>query len=216
VSYAPLVTFTGHGSVLTPFNFVISPISANSLPVGLTLTNATATTATIQGTTIQTGYGTKIVTIRLSDTSGAYVDVPYTVTVGTSIAIQTGIDYSDGTNTGILGYVDAGNVTSITARPNLSFYVIETNAVATSTSGITVTTNNPNITGTVKTVSGGVAQIELTGSGFNVGVGTYSVSVTVVDSGVSATKTFTWTVYNDGTMSLAASNAIPTRLTTPT
>jgi Putative Ig domain len=216
VTYAPLVTFTGHGSVLTPFNFVISPISANSLPVGLTLTNATATTATIQGTTTQTGYGTKVVTIRLSDTSGAYVDVPYTFTVGTSIDIQTGIDYQDGTSIGVLGYVDAGNVTSITARPNLSFYVVETNAVATSTAGITVTTNNANITGTVKTLSGGVAQIELTGSGFNVGVGTYSVAVTVVDSGVSKTKTFTWTVYNDGTMTLAASNAIPTRLTTPT
>lgn len=216
VAYAPLVTLTGHGSVLTPFSFTVSPISANQLPVGLTLTNATLTTATIQGTTIQTGYGSKVVTIRLTDTSGAYVDVPYTVTVGTSIAIQTGIDYEDGTNTGILGYVDTGNVDSIPIRPNLSFFVVETNAVATSTSGITVTTNNPGITGTVKTLSGGVAQIELSGSGFNVGVGTYSVSVTVIDSGVSATKSFTWTVYNDGTMTLAATNAIPTRLTTPT
>jgi hypothetical protein len=217
-AYAPLVTFTGHGSVLTPFNFTISPATANQLPTGLTLTNAGATTATIQGTTIQTGYGSKVVTIRLTDTSNAYVDVPFTFSVVSGLAIKSGIDYEDVTNIDTLGFVDTGNVDNVTVRPNLSFYIVATGVVSSSISGITVNTNNANITGTVKTLGtlgAGIATIELDGSGFNTTAGSHSVSVTVIDSGVSATKSFTWTVYDDGTMALAASNAIPTRLTTP-
>ena len=214
VAYSPLVTFTGHGSVLTPFNFVVSPVSANQLPTGLTLTNASATTATIQGTTIQ--IGSRVVTIRLTDNSGAYVDVPFTFNVTSGLAIHSGIDYTDGLSIGQLGFVDAGNVASLTSRPNFSFFVVATGVVTTFIPLLTVQTNNVDIVGTVKTLSGGVAQIELSGTGFNTTNGTHSVTVTVIDSGVHATATFTWVVYDGGTMALAASNAIPTRLTTPT
>lgn len=214
-AYSPLVTLTGSGSVLTPFNFIVSPVSANQLPVGLTLSNASATTATIQGITVQTGYGTKVVTIRLIDTSNAYVDVPYSISVVSGLALKSGIDFTDGTNIGQLGFVDLGSVDSITARPNLSFFIVATGVVSGSTAGITVQTSDPNITGTVKTLAAGTAQIELSGTGFNTAVGVGSVTVTVIDSGVSATSPFTWTVYNNGTMALVASNAFPTRLTTP-
>lgn len=217
-AYAPLVTLTGHGSVLTPFNFIISPVSTNQLPVGMTLSNASLTTATIQGTTTQTGYGTKTVTIRVLDTSNAYVDVPYVITVVSVLALKSGIDQTDSTSTGSLGFVDLGSVDSITLRPNFSFFVVATGVVSGSIGGITVQTNNPNIVGTVKTLASGIAQIQLTGTGFNqpVSVTPYSVTITVIDSGVSATAPFTWMVYSDGTMALKASNAFPTRLTTPT
>jgi len=220
VAYSPLITFTGHGSVLTPFHFSVSPVSAAQLPVGLTLTDGpTNTQATIQGTTTQTGYGTKTVTIRCQDTSGASVDVPYTVTVIAGLAVTSGLHYADSVNpAGFLGYVDAGSVLNINVRPNLSFFIVATNVVSMSPAGITVQTNNPSITGSVTSLSGGVAQIELQGSGFNAPVsGTpYSVTVTVTDSGVTVSQTFQWTVYSDGTMAVKASNATPTRLTTPT
>ena len=216
LAYSPLVTLVGSGSVLTPFNFSPSPISANPLPVGMTLTNASPTTATIQGTTTQTGYGTKVVVIRLSDTSGAYVDVPYSVQVIAGLALKTGIDYVNSLSTGSLGYIDAGNVNSIVQRPNFSFFVVATGVVSASTAGIAVQTNNPNIAGTVQTLASGVAQIELSGAGFDVApsASPYSVAVTVIDSGISITATFNWTVYNDGVLRLAATNAFPTQFVT--
>jgi hypothetical protein len=220
VNYNPLVTFTGHGSVLTPFHFSVSPVSAAQLPTGLTLTDGPGNTqATIQGTTIQTNYGTKTVTIRCADTSGAYVDVPYTVTVVSGLTVTSGLHHTDAANpANFLGNVDLAYVGSINPRPNDSFFLVATNVVSPTAAGITVTTNNPNITGSVTSLSGGTAQIQLTGSGFNAPVSNtpYSVTVTLVDTGVANTQTFQWTVYDHGDMSLRASNAFPTRLTTPT
>lgn len=138
--------------------------------------------------------------------------------VQSGLALKSGIDFEDALVTPqyFLGFVDAGSVTSITVRPNLSFYVVATGVVSTSTATMTANTDNSNITAKLNTPVSGVCEIELSGSGFNVGAGTYSVTVTVVDSGVQASHAFTWTVYNDGTMALKASNATPTRLTTPT
>ena len=221
-AYNPLITFTGHGSVLTPFHFSVSPVSAAQLPVGLTLTDGpTNTQATIQGTTTQTGYGTKTVTIRCQDTSGAYVDVPYTVTVTAGLAVTSGLHSTDPANpANFLGFVDAGSVLSINVRPNLSFFLVATNVVSSSPAGIVIQTNNPNITGSVSSLDTGTqtAQIALSGTGFNAAVSStpYSVTVTITDSGVTVSQTFQWTVYDDGTMALKASNATPTRLTTPT
>lgn len=217
-AYAPLVTFTGHGSALTPFHFSVSPVSAAQLPTGLTLTDLNPNMATITGTTTQTGYGTKTVTIRCADTSGATVDVPYTVTVVAGLTITSGLHASDPANpANVLGFVDAGSVLNINVRPNLSFIIVATDVVSQSAAGITVQTNNPNITGSVITLASGTAQIELSGSGFNRAVSAtpYSVTVTVTDSGVTLTQTFQWMVYDDGTLALKASNATPTRLTTP-
>lgn len=219
-SYAPLATFQGAGSVLTPFHFSVSPVSAAQLPVGLTLTDQNPTKATISGSTTQTGYGTKTVTIRCQDTSSAYVDVPYVITVVAGLAITSGLHSTDPANPAAdLGLVDQGSVLSINVRPNLSFFIVATNVVSSSPAGITIQTNNPNITGSVSSLDTGTqtAQIELSGTGFNAAVGgPYSVTVTVIDSGVQVSQVFQWSVYDDGTMALKASNATPTRLTTPT
>lgn len=217
---SPLITFLGGGSVLTPFTFSVSPVSPASLPVGLTLASSDATHAIITGTTTQTGYGTKTVIIRVSDTSGAYLDKSYTVTVASGLTVTSGLHSTDPANpANFLGYVDEGSVLSINVRPNLSFFLVATNVVSQSSAGITIQTNNGNITGSVASLNTGTqtAQIELSGSGFNQAVsGTpYSVTVTINDSGVINSQTFMWTVYDDGTMVLKASNATPTRLTTP-
>lgn len=218
---SPLITFLGGGSVLTPFSFSVSPVSPAQLPVGLSLASSDATHAIITGTTTQTGYGTKTVIIRVQDTSGAYLDKSYTVTVAASLAVTSGLHASDPANpANSLGFVDAGSVLSINVRPNLSFFLVATQVVSQSSAGITIQTNNPNITGTVANLNTGTqtAQIELSGSGFNqaVSVTPYSVTVTINDSGVINTQAFTWIVYDDGTIALKASNATPTRLTTPT
>jgi hypothetical protein len=220
-SGAPLVTFLGGGSVLTPFTFSVSPVSPAQLPVGLSLASIDATHATITGTTTQTGYGTKTVIIRVQDTSGAYLDKSYTVTVAASLAVTSGLHATDAANpANFLGYVDAGSVLSINVRPNLSFFLVATQVVSQSSAGITIQTNNPNITGSVQSLNTGTqtAQIELSGSGFNQAVNSlpYSVTVTINDSGVINTQTFQWTVYDHGALALKASNATPTRLTTPT
>jgi hypothetical protein len=218
---SPLITFQGGGSVLTPFTFSVSPVSPNQLPVGLSLAGSDPTHAIITGTTTQTGYGTKTVIIRVSDTSSAYLDKSYTVTVAASLSVTSGLHATDPANPAtFLGYVDAGSVLSINVRPNLSFFLVATQVVSQSSAGITIQTNNGNITGSVASLNTGTqtAQIELSGSGFNQAVsGTpYSVTVTINDSGVSNTQTFMWTVYDDGTMAMKATDAFPTRLTTPT
>jgi hypothetical protein len=219
-SGAPLITFLGGGSVLTPFTFSVSPVSPASLPVGLTLASSDATHAIITGTTTQTGYGTKTVIIRVADTSGAYLDKSYTVTVAASLQVTSGLNATDPANpANFLGYVDAGSVLSINVRPNLSFFLVATQVVSASSAGITIQTNNGNITGSVASLNTATqtAQIELAGSGFNQAVSStpYSVTVTINDSGVINSQTFMWTVYDNGDLALKASNATPTRLTTP-
>jgi hypothetical protein len=219
-SYSPLATFQGAGSPSTPYHFSVSPVSASQLPVGLTLTDQNPTKATISGSTTQTGYGTKTVTIRCTDNIGASVDVPYVITVVAGLAITSGLHSTDPANpANLLGLVDQGSVLSINVRPNLSFFIVATNVVSSSPAGITVQTNNPNISGSVANLNTGTqtAQIELSGTGFNAAVGgPYSVTVTVIDSGVQVSQVFQWSVYDDGTMALKASNTTPTRLTTPT
>jgi hypothetical protein len=208
-----------------PYTFSISPNNpaGNALPTGLSLTAS----GYITGTTIQGGYS-EPVTFRVTDSIGSYSDKVLTVSVTVVLALYSGIDYTDCTATNALGYVDKGNVSSVNPRPNLSFYIIATGVVSTSPATITITTSNPAITGTVVSLSAIVppcgtavstqtAKIALTGP-FNVGVveeytiGTYPLSVTVVDSGISITGVFNWVVFDDGTLVLApSSGSIPTQ-----
>jgi hypothetical protein len=79
---------------------------------------------------------------------------------------------------------------------------------------MSVSTGNANITGAVASLGGGIAQISLTGTGFAAGsLGSNPLSVSVTDSGTTVTGTFTWVVYNDGTLRIGAT--LPTQLTTP-
>jgi len=214
-------TLTGSGSGSVPYTWAISPLSANSLPTGLTLATVpgpTSVTATISGTSSLTGFS-KPVTFRVTDNSGSYFDRTFTISVVAGLTLFSGLDYTDsptpgvGPLVGVLGYIDNGNTTSISPRPNNTFFVVATGVVSTLPSQITVTTSNPSITGSVISLASGVAFIQLSGS-FNGGTpGAYTVQVTVVDSGVSVTTTFSWVVYNDGVLRIApGSGSFPTQL----
>jgi len=94
---------------------------------------------------------------------------------------------------------------------NYPFRVIATGVISTNPSNISVTTNNPNITGNVDTLDTvhKIVYIHLHGP-FNTGSpGSNSLSVTVVDSGVGVTQAFTWVVYNDGVFRIAALPSSP-------
>jgi hypothetical protein len=199
-------TLAASGDTHTPYTW---SIASGALPTGLSLSSV----GVISGTTTAVGFSQSI-TFKVTDAIGAYVTKAFTVAVIAGLAVVSGIDYVDGLNTGIIGYISSGQVTSINPRPNLSFYVVATGVQSTSASQMTVTTGNPNITATVTSIVSGVAQISLTGAGFaNGALGNNTVSVSVTDSGTTVTHTFTWVVYNDGTLRIGAT--LPTQLTTP-
>lgn len=206
-------TLTAAGSAFTPYTFSISPLSgANQLPTGLSISSA----GVISGTTTVTGFS-KPITFRVQDTSGAYSDKALTVNVIAGLTLKTGIDFTDSTSTGILGYAVNGSVDSINPRPNLSFYVIAQGVVSTNTSQIQVNVGTTGVTSNITSLSGGVAKIQLSGAAFpNAPVGTSQLQISVTDSGVTANGTFSWIVYDDGQLRLApSSGSIPTQLLTP-
>jgi len=205
---APQGTLTASGSPHIPFTWSISPLSASQLPTGLALTAAVAPslTATVSGTTTATGFS-QTVTFRVTDNIGAYFDAPILVQVVAGLTLHAGPDYADSISLSILGYVSVGNTDSIATSNNQPFRVIATGVISTNPSTISVTTSNPNITGTVDLLDTvhGIAYIHLHGP-FSLGsLGSNSLSVTVVDSGVGVSQTFTWTVYNDGVFRIAPS-----------
>jgi len=208
----PLV---GSGGV-PPYTWSISPASTNNLPTGLTLA---PTTGIISGNSNQSGFSEPIL-FRLVDSVGSLVEKSLTVAVASGLRLQTGIDYQDSTALNILGYIDSGSVDSINPRPNKSFYVVATGVVSTTPSQITVIVGNAGITALVDGLDtvNGIAQIKLSGTGFDQppSLTPYNLNISVTDSGVNVTATFTWTVYNDGVLRLAPSTGtIPIRFTTP-
>jgi len=192
-----------------PYTWSISPASAKQLPSGLSLNSSTGA---ITGTT--TVIGSSGITFRVTDSNNAYNDKLLTLAVISGITLFTGPDYTDSTSTNYLGYVDQGSTSSITPRPNYSFYVVATGVVTTNSStllaGITIT--NSGYTASIDSLSGGVAYIRITGP-FALGiVGDNSFGITVVDSGVSVTGTFKWKVFSDGILRAVATNAFPQQL----
>lgn len=203
---------TATGGVL-PFTYSLSPNNQNPLPTGISVSSS----GLVTGSTLQSGYS-KTVTFRVVDSLGAYSDQGYTVSVTAGLALKTGIDYTDNTSTGYLGYIDAGNVATINPAPNLSFYVVATGVNSTSTLNIGVALSNPNISvGTIQLDTGTqTALIPLTGA-FNAGSpGNNNLVVSVTDSGVQVTQTFQWLVYNDGSMIVSpSSGSFPTQILNP-
>jgi len=201
---------TAVGSPNTPYTFQLSPNNTNPLPVGIGVSSA----GLVSGISTQSGYS-KSVLFRVVDTLGTYVDQAFTITVGIGLTLQTGIDYTDSTSTNYLGYIDAGNVATISPSTNLSFHVVATNVVSTSTSTISVALSNSALSvGTIQLNTGTkTAIIPLLGP-FNAGApGNNDLVVSVTDSGVQITKTFQWLVYTDGTLILApSSGSFPTQL----
>ena len=211
VAYSAPLTETG--ALGTPTWSIVS----GALPSGLSLSSTTGATVNIVGTTIQIGLPP--VTFRVTDVggpnNGAYSDRTFTLTVASGLKLFTGIDYTDSTSYNILGYVDKGNVVSISPRTNLSFYVVGTNVITTNPALLGIIVSGGFSVGTV-TISGGVAKIPLTGPFASGGLGNNTLSISVTDSGVTATKTFTWVVYDDGALRLAPqTGSFPVKLTTP-
>jgi hypothetical protein len=201
---------TATGSSHIPYTYQLSPNNTNSLPTGIGISSG----GLVTGITTQSGYS-KSVLFRVVDLDGFYSDQAFAVSVAVGLGLKTGIDFEDGTNLGILGYVDAGNVATINPAPNLSFYVVASNVVSTSTSTIQVSLSNSALSvGNIQLNTGTrTALIPLLGP-FNAGVpGSNSLVVSVTDSGVQTTKEFTWMVYNDGTMIVTpSSGSFPTQL----
>jgi hypothetical protein len=208
----PAFTLVASGSANTPYAWAISPSSLNQLPTGLSLDTSTGV---ISGTTSLTGFS-KAIIFRVTDSLGAHVDKSITVNVIAGLAIQTGVDFTNGTTNKSLGFIDNGTVTSINPRPNDTFLVIVTGVVSTTPGAIGVTTGLPGITATVTSLDTGtqIAIITLSGAAFAAGAaGTNFVPVTVNDSGVQVTDTFSWTVYDDGVLRAApGSGSFPTQL----
>jgi hypothetical protein len=119
-------TLTGTGGT-APYAWGISPQSANTLPSGITLD---VPTGNLAGTSNQSGFN-KPVTFRLMDNITAYVERTLTVQVSAGLTLKTGIDYTDSTSTGYLGYITNGVVDTINPRPNKSFYIVATGVVST-------------------------------------------------------------------------------------
>ena len=191
---------------------IVWSVSGGAFPTGLSLSS----TGVVSGTTNVSGFN-QTVTIRATDTTlGSYKDQAFTVTVIAGLTLQTGIDAVNGLTTNSFGFVDNGSVSAINPRPNQSFIVLASGVVSTNPGAITVTTSNPNVTATVTALDtvNQIATITLTGSAFDVGVpNTYSLAITVVDSGVTVSGTFTWTVYDDGILRIApGSGNFPTQL----
>jgi hypothetical protein len=207
VAYSASLLATGG---VAPYTWSISPSSASSLPSGLGLNTSTGA---ISGTT--SSVGTTTITFRVTDNIGSYVDKALSLTIISGLKLYTGIDYTGTLTTNYLGYIDTGSVASINPRPNYSFYVIATGVVTTNPStlqsGITVPSG---FTATVTSLSGGIGRIALSGSFSSGAAGDNSFSISVTDSGVTASGSFKWFIYNDGILRATATNAFPTQLTT--
>ena len=203
-SYSASLVATG-GS--TPYTWSVSPLSANALPSGLNISGSAIT-----GTT--TYVGTTSITIRVTDNVGAYYDKVFALTFISGLTLKTGVDYTDSISTSYLGYISTGNTSSISPRTNSSFFVIATGVITTSSatlaSGISIT--NSGYTASVDSLVGGVARIRISGPFASGSVGDNTFGISVTDSGVTATGTFKWKVYSDGSLRAVATNAFPTQL----
>jgi len=75
----------------TPFVWTISPSTAQQLPPGLSLNPSTGV---ISGTT--TSVGSFSVTIRVTDSIGAYAEKTFALQVNTGLSLQSGISWNEG------------------------------------------------------------------------------------------------------------------------
>jgi hypothetical protein len=203
-------TLTGTGGV-GAYSWSIDPSSAASLSsIGM---NLNASTGAITGTS--TAVGTYSFTFRLTDSTTAYVTRTLSLTVASNLYLVSGPDYvAGGSPSGFVGGVDAGNISSVSPRPNMSFYVVATGVISTSTSTISASTSVPGVSATVTSVTGSsgsaVALIQLTGSLVG-STGSNNITVSVIDKGISKSVTFQWLQYTSEAIYLVpASGSIPT------
>src|SRR5208283_759265 len=85
----------------------------------------------------------------VTDSTSAYSNKRLSLTVISGLTLKTGIDYTDSTSYGILGYVDNGNVVGISPRTNLSFYVVATGVITTNPASLGIIVSGGFTVGTV-------------------------------------------------------------------
>lgn len=196
------------GNVIEPVAFgtyaaFVVPTGATQLQLGVNDTNFADNTGSF---IVTVGYPPSV-TVRATDSTGAYVTRTYSLIVNSNLKLLTGPDYINNTTNGYLGYISHGDVTNEAQRPNLSFYVVATGVVATDPSLVTVTASTKfglPITPSIVSLNNGVAQIALSGN-FYAGSTTASndLTITMIDTGVVAVQTFKWNVYSSLPISLA-------------
>ena len=196
------------------YSFAISPVNTNALPSGIGVNS----TGLVSGTTTQSGYS-KSVIFRVTDNIGSTKDQAFTVTVTSGLTLKSGPDFEDSISTGYLGYVDIGNVSSINPAPNLTYFVVATGVVSTSTAQMSVNLQGgvAGITASITNLNTGThtAQIQLSGPFSSGVVGDNDIVVSVTDSGVQASQTFKWKVFNDGSMVVTPTvGSFPTQVIT--
>ena len=194
--YTATLTATGG---TPPYTFTISPASTTVLPSGLSL----STGGVISGTTTTTN--TTVTPIfRVTDSIGAFFDKSLALVLATGLVLKTGIDFVGGISTNSLGFIANGNINSINPNPNKSFFIFASGVLSTQPNQLQVQLGGlVGVTATVLSIAGGVATIQLNGP-FQTGtVGNNSLTVTITDQGVVASKTFTWTIYVNPALRLA-------------
>lgn len=179
-----------------PYTWSVSPSSSGVLPSGLSL----AATGVISGTSFAAGYD-EAVLFRVVDALGVIRQQSIPVNVVAGLTLQAGPDFVDGTSNRCLGigYTAIEDVTSISPRPNLSFFVVASNVISTTASGLKFGLPS-GFSASVASLSGGIAKIELAGPFYASSPGTYNLPITVIDSGVSVSATFTWVAVTQSTV----------------
>jgi hypothetical protein len=181
-----------------PYSWLLDSSSA-TLPAGLNLNQSTGI---ISGTTSVTG--TFSIVPKLQDVTTAFVTKSLSLTAAAGLTLTSGIDYTDGTATGYIGFVASGDVNSISVRPNKSFYVVASGVISTQPSQLQVVLSNSNMTALVESIVGGIAMIRLSGPFSSGTVGDNTLNITVVDNGVSVSSAaLKWKVYTSNALRLA-------------
>ncbi len=176
-----------------------------TLPNGLSLSSS----GTLSGTT--STLSTTNVIFRVTDNVGAIATRTLALTVGTGAKIVSGNDYINNTNTGYLGYTANGNPQNINPRPNDSFLIFATGLVSTSTDQLQVKSGTTGVTLTVVALQSGIATIQVSGA-LNTGTaGTYTLPITLVDSGITVRGSLTYVVYDSLPLFITpSSGSLPT------
>ncbi len=194
VAYSTALGATGGQ---TAYTWSISPSSASLLPAGLSLT---ASSGLISGTTVTAGYN-QTVTFRVTDAIGVYREVALQLTVRSALSFATGPDSVAGTSLGYLGMVCGGSVAGINPRPNRSFFVVASNVVSPTASGLSFGLPT-GYSASVLSLSGGTAILSITGPFASGAVGDNSFAFSMQDSGVNGSATFQWRVYTENAIAI--------------
>jgi hypothetical protein len=188
IGYSQTISATGG---VAPYSWSVSPNSPNQLPQGISLT---PNTGVLSGTSLQSGYSQNIL-FRVTDAIGVIREASLHLNVKTNIKLYTGPDFQTGSTAKSLGvaYTVAADVSSIDPRPSLTFYVMALNVLSTQPSNVQLYVPG-GYTATTLSITNGTAYIKITGSFTGADAVDVQFPVTINDSGVSVSDTFTFRI----------------------